>query len=60
MKLYPLQPLIFIAAYIFVAISILINNTGTALTGLGVLAFFIIIYFATARRRKDQLPATLS
>src|SRR6476661_8931535 len=45
MKLYPLLPLIFMAAYIFVGISIFIDKPYTALTGLGILAAFIIIYF---------------
>ncbi len=49
MKLYPLLPLIFIAAYMFVAVSIAIDNHQTALTGLGVLAAFIIIYFVSRR-----------
>lgn len=45
MKLYPLLPLIFIAAYSFVAISLLINETKLSLIGLGVLAGFIGLYF---------------
>jgi basic amino acid/polyamine antiporter, APA family len=45
MKLYPLFPLIFIAAYVFVAISLLITNTQLSLIGLAVLATFIGIYF---------------
>lgn len=45
MKLYPLLPLIFIAAYTFVAISLLINETKLSLIGLGVLLGFIILYF---------------
>ena len=48
MKLYPLLPLIFIAAYAFVGISIAAdykNNNYAALTGLAVLAAFMIIYF---------------
>lgn len=45
MKLYPLFPLIFIAAYSFVAISLLINETNTSLLGLGVLAVFMVLYF---------------
>ena len=49
MKLYPLLPLIFIAAYTFVAISIAIDDYKTALTGLAVLAGFVILYFATRR-----------
>jgi APA family basic amino acid/polyamine antiporter len=49
MKLYPLLPLIFIAAYTFVGISIAIDDYVTALTGLGVLAAFMIIYFVTRK-----------
>ncbi len=37
MRLYPLQPIIFIAAYIFVCISIIINKPMTALVGISVL-----------------------
>ena len=46
MKLYPLQPLVFIAAYSFVAISIAIDDYKTALTGIAVLSVFMIIYFS--------------
>ena len=46
MKLYPLLPLIFIAAYTFVAISLLVTQTYLCLIGLAVLAVFIGIYFA--------------
>ena len=49
MKLYPLQPLIFIAAYCFVSISIIIQTPYVALTGVAVLAAFMIIYFLTRR-----------
>ena len=45
MRLFPLQPLVFMAAYVFVGISIAINDYKTALTGLSVLAAFLIIYF---------------
>lgn len=45
MKLYPLMPVLFIAAYIFVAISIFVDKPNTALTGLGILAAFIALYF---------------
>jgi APA family basic amino acid/polyamine antiporter len=45
MKLYPLLPLIFIAAYTFVGISLLVNQTKLSLIGLGVMFGFIIIYF---------------
>ncbi|PWT73161.1 MAG: serine/threonine protein kinase [Bacteroidetes bacterium] len=54
MKLYPLLPIIFILAYVFVGISIFIDKPSTALTGLAVLAVFMIIYFVSHReRRKD-------
>lgn len=46
MRLYPLMPLVFIASYLFVAISIFIDKPNTALTGLGILAVFIALYFA--------------
>ena len=45
MKFFPLQPIIFISAYLFVGISIAISDYKTALTGLSVLAVFLIIYF---------------
>ena len=54
MKLYPLQPIIFIAAYIFVAISIAVQTPSTALTGVLVLAAFMILYFATQNLRKQK------
>ncbi|HRI19950.1 MAG TPA: amino acid permease, partial [Panacibacter sp.] len=54
MKLYPLLPIIFIAAYTFVGISIAVDQPYTALTGVGVLAAFILLYFATRKPKKDQ------
>jgi APA family basic amino acid/polyamine antiporter len=51
MKLYPLLPIIFIAAYVFVGISIAVDQPGTALTGVAVLAAFMVIYFLTAKQR---------
>jgi APA family basic amino acid/polyamine antiporter len=50
MKLYPLQPIIFICAYIFVAISIAMQTPYTALTGIAVLAAFMLIYFLTRKK----------
>ncbi len=50
MKLYPLLPIIFIAAYTFVAISIALdyaNNKHAALIGISVLAAFIALFFIT-------------
>ncbi|WP_121354024.1 APC family permease [Flavisolibacter nicotianae] len=57
MKLYPLLPLVFIAAYIFVAISIALdyrNNDYAALIGLLVLAFFTGLYFLVKTFRKPE------
>lgn len=45
MKLFPLLPLIFMAAYLFVGTSIAIDDPTAALTGVGVLAVFILVYF---------------
>lgn len=50
MKLFPLMPLIFIAAYMFVGISIAIQTPATALTGVAVLTGFIILYFITRNK----------
>lgn len=55
MKLYPLLPVVFIAAYIFVAISIALDKPNTALTALAVLAAFIILYFLTNRGNKQPV-----
>ena len=45
MKLYPLLPLIFIAAYLFVAISIYNDDPDAATNGLLIFIAFIVIYF---------------
>jgi len=49
MKLYPLLPLVFIAAYIFVGVSIAFNTPDLALIGTGVFGAFLIIYFLVTR-----------
>ena len=54
MKLYPLLPLIFIAAYIFVGISIAVNTPDLALIGTGVFAAFLIIYFLVTRLQNND------
>jgi APA family basic amino acid/polyamine antiporter len=51
MKFYPLMPLIFIAAYSFVGISILFNTPMLALTGLAVFALFLLIYWGAVKGR---------
>jgi basic amino acid/polyamine antiporter, APA family len=50
-KLYPWLPLIFITAYLFIAISIFSDKPYTALAGLAVLFSFMIIYFVTRHRK---------
>jgi APA family basic amino acid/polyamine antiporter len=52
MRFFPFQPLVFIAAYVFVCTSIVFNTPYIALTGAAVLAGFMVLYFLTAGRRK--------
>jgi len=57
MKLFPLMPLVFITAYVFVAISIALDykdNKHAALTGLGVMAAFTGLYFLLAQLKKNK------
>jgi APA family basic amino acid/polyamine antiporter len=54
MKLYPLLPLIFMGAYLFVGISIAALTPYTALTGALVLAAFMIIYFIAKKINPQQ------
>lgn len=51
MKLYPLLPVVFIAAYSFVAISIAFDTPWTALTALIVMGIFMLIYFLSVKRK---------
>jgi APA family basic amino acid/polyamine antiporter len=53
MRLYPLLPLIFIAAYIFVGISIWINTPVLAWTALAVFAVFLLLYFLVTRLKQN-------
>ena len=57
MKLYPLMPVLFITAYVFVAMSIAWDKPMTAVTALGVLAAFVILYFVTnpASRKNNAI-----
>ena len=57
MRLYPLLPLVFMAAYLFVAISITLdykNNHYAAAVGSSVLAFFIGVYFIAKLIQKNK------
>lgn len=63
MKMFPLQTIIFMAAYTFVAISIAMdykNNHYAALTGIGVLLAFIVIYFLFAKNKSNYQDASLA
>jgi APA family basic amino acid/polyamine antiporter len=54
MKLYPLLPLIFIAAYTFVAISITLDTPWTAFKALVVMGAFMLIYFLSGKREAGR------
>lgn len=51
MKLFPLLPIIFMSAYLFVGTSIAISDPSAALTGVAVLAAFVLIYFLLHRKK---------
>lgn len=59
MKLYPLIPVVFIAAYLFVGISIWINTPELAWTALAVFAAFLILYFVVKGFGKDNRQQTM-
>ena len=50
MKLFPLLPIIFMSAYLFVGTSIAIADPTAAIIGVGVLAAFILIYFVAHKK----------
>ncbi len=52
MKLFPLLPLLFILAYLFVAVSIFADKPYTALTGVAILGAFIVLYFVVKQTWK--------
>ncbi len=63
MRLYPLMPLLFMAAYTFVGISIALQTPDTALIGLAVLAAFMLIYYITGGKNRGNTnigPSTIS
>jgi APA family basic amino acid/polyamine antiporter len=55
MKLFPLMPLMFIAAYLFVGISIAIADPQAALTGVIVLAAFMLLYFLGRMKNSNSV-----
>ena len=54
MKLYPLMPLVFIAAYIFVGTSIAFNTPNLALIGTAVFTAFLLIYSLVMNTKKNR------
>ncbi|MBL7739696.1 MAG: APC family permease [Chitinophagaceae bacterium] len=54
MKLYPILPVIFIVAYIFVGTVIAITDPMYAVIGISVFAAFLLLYFATEKLRKQN------
>ncbi len=54
MKWYPLQPLVFIAAYVFVAFSVIWQSPRTAGIGLLILLAFLLIYWIGRLLRGDE------
>jgi basic amino acid/polyamine antiporter, APA family len=58
MKLFPLLPLIFMSAYLFVGVSITLQTPSIALIGISVLTVFMLIYFIAQRFSKNQAPIT--
>lgn len=56
MKFYPLLPIIFIAAYLFVTVSIYSDDPAAATNGLAIFAGFVVIYFINKflNRKKEQ------
>lgn len=54
MRLYPLLPLVFIAAYIFVGVSIAFDTPDLALIATLVFAGFLVIYFLVRQFSKRQ------
>jgi len=55
MKLYPVMPVLFILAYIFVGTVISITNPQYAITGTIVLAVFMLLYFIFHKKAKANV-----
>lgn len=53
MKLFPAAPVFFMLAYAFVTFSIVMDKPISVLYGLGVLTFFLVVYFALKLFRKN-------
>jgi len=55
MRFFPVMPVIFIAAYVFVAINIAMDKPETALTATAVLAGFLLLFFLTRKKRSSHV-----
>ena len=55
MKLYPLMPVLFVLAYVFVAIIIALTFPQYAVIGLSVFVLFLILYFLIHRIKSNRL-----
>ena len=53
MKLFPMLPILFMSAYLFVGTSIAIADPTAAIIGVGVLAAFVIIYFVAHKKATE-------
>ena len=53
MKLFPVLPIIFMSAYVFVGASIAMDDPKAAITGVAVLIAFLLIYFLVKRFKKN-------
>jgi APA family basic amino acid/polyamine antiporter len=54
MRFFPVMPVIFIAAYLFVAITIAIDKPETAITATAVLAGFLVLFFIMQKRKSSS------
>lgn len=53
MKLFPVLPIVFMSAYVFVGASIAMDDPNAAITGVVVLLAFLLIYFLVKRFKKN-------
>ena len=56
MKMFPLQTLVFMSAYLFVGVSIAIQTPDAAIIGISVLAAFMVIYFIAKKFTQPNSP----
>jgi len=56
MKLFPILPLIFIIAYVCVALSIILDDPGSAAYGALIFGFFFLLYFAVRWLKRSPTP----